>query len=130
MNSSDDLHGRYIHHKGEKYDVLGEAIEVNTRTEYIIYRQNYGSRRWWIRPKDNFFEMINLDGKTIWRFNKTKDEPKIPDVKPRTFFVTHTETDDVYRAKYKKFYGQYLLELENDRGEQIALEFNPANSDG
>lgn len=117
------LHGKYLHYKGKYYDVLGEARDVDTHKLYVIYRQDYGHKHWWIRPKDMFFEKIERNGEEIWRFCKINDETNIPDIKTRTFSVKHTETGETYLAKYKNFYGQYLLTLENQYGEQMRLEF-------
>jgi len=117
-----NLHGKYLHYKGKYYDVLGEARDINTKKEYIIYRQSYGRRNWWIRPKDMFFDEIILNGKVELRFNKINNETEIPDLVTRPLRVRHTETGESYLLYYKRILNQYCLLQESQRGEQMNLE--------
>jgi pimeloyl-ACP methyl ester carboxylesterase len=60
--------GRYRHYKGKEYTVLGVAKHSETEEELIVYRQEYGDRGLWVRPKMMFLEMVKVDGKVVPRF--------------------------------------------------------------
>lgn len=118
------LYGKYRHYKGKYYDVLGEARDVDTQESYVIYRQDYGDKHWWIRPQNMFLDKINNNYVEICRFYKVKDETNIPDIRGKTFSVKHTETGEMYSAKHIRLYGQCMLILENKYGEQMRLKFS------
>jgi hypothetical protein len=60
--------GRYRHYKGKDYVVLGLARHSETEEELVVYRQDYGDRSWWVRPKAMFLETIEIDGRRVDRF--------------------------------------------------------------
>ena len=60
--------GRYKHFKGKEYIVAGVARHSETQEEMVIYRQDYGDRGLWVRPKAMFLETVELDGKQVPRF--------------------------------------------------------------
>ena len=60
--------GRYRHYKNKDYTVLGIARHSETEEELVVYRQEYGDRGLWVRPKQMFLETVEVDGKTIPRF--------------------------------------------------------------
>jgi hypothetical protein len=62
------LPGRYRHYKGQEYSVLGVARHSETEEELVVYRQEYGDRDWWVRPKQMFLEIVVLDGREVPRF--------------------------------------------------------------
>jgi len=64
------LDGRYRHYKGKDYTVLGVARHSETEEELVIYRQEYGDRGLWARPKTMFFEMVVVDGREVPRFRR------------------------------------------------------------
>jgi len=57
---------RYRHYKGGLYELVCEATLESDLTPMIVYRAANGSV--WIRPKDVFFQLIEVDGKTVQRF--------------------------------------------------------------
>ncbi|MBR3598761.1 MAG: DUF1653 domain-containing protein, partial [Lachnospiraceae bacterium] len=61
------------HYKGNKYKVLGIAKHSETLEEMVVYQAQYGDFGIWVRPKDMFFEMVVVDGKTVPRFKKLDD---------------------------------------------------------
>lgn len=65
---SEILPGRYRHYKGNEYTVVGTARHSETLEEHIVYRQEYGEHRLWVRPKQMFSETVNVDGKDVPRF--------------------------------------------------------------
>ncbi len=60
--------GRYRHYKGNEYTVLGVARHSETEEELVVYRQDYGERGLWVRPKDMFLESVEVDGNPVPRF--------------------------------------------------------------
>lgn len=60
--------GRYRHYKGNDYVVLGVARHSETEEELVVYRQDYGDRGLWVRPKSMFLEMVSVDGRELPRF--------------------------------------------------------------
>jgi hypothetical protein len=60
--------GRYRHYKGNEYIVLGVARHSETEEELIVYRQDYGERGLWVRPKEMFLETVEVDGQQVPRF--------------------------------------------------------------
>jgi cupin 2 domain-containing protein len=60
--------GRYRHYKGNEYFVVGTARHSETLEELVVYRQEYGEHRLWVRPKAMFSETVNVDGHEVPRF--------------------------------------------------------------
>lgn len=57
---------QYRHYKGGVYELVCEATMEADRTSLIVYRAADGSI--WSRPRDVFFEQIEVDGKPVQRF--------------------------------------------------------------
>jgi len=66
--------GRYRHYKGSEYIVLGVARHSETEEELIVYRQDYGERALWVRPKEMFLETVEMDGREVPRFQLVEEE--------------------------------------------------------
>jgi len=60
--------GRYRHYKGGEYVVIGVARHSETNEELVVYRPDYGERGLWVRPKEMFLELVEVDGRSIPRF--------------------------------------------------------------
>jgi hypothetical protein len=60
--------GRYRHYKGKDYIVLGVARHSETEEKVVVYRQDYGDRGLWVRPRGMFEETVILDGQAVPRF--------------------------------------------------------------
>ncbi|MDZ4782087.1 MAG: DUF1653 domain-containing protein [Planctomycetia bacterium] len=60
--------GRYRHYKGNEYIVFGVARHSETEEELVVYRQDYGDRGLWVRPKAMFLEQVVVNGETKPRF--------------------------------------------------------------
>lgn len=65
---SDVPAGRYRHYKGQEYTVLGVARHSETEEELVVYRQEYGTRGLWVRPKKMFLESARVEGQDVPRF--------------------------------------------------------------
>ena len=68
--------GRYRHYKGREYTVIGIARHSETQDDLVVYRQEYGEHRLWVRPLAMFQEMVFVNGEEVPRFNllSTKGE--------------------------------------------------------
>ena len=66
--------GKYVHYKGNFYEVLGVALHSETMEELVVYRALYGERGLWARPKAMFCETVNVAGKTVPRFRYLGEE--------------------------------------------------------
>ncbi|MBR9692120.1 DUF1653 domain-containing protein [Candidatus Woesearchaeota archaeon] len=60
--------GKYKHYKGNYYEVIGVAKHSETLQEMVVYKALYGDNSFWVRPKEMFFEMVDVDGNEIPRF--------------------------------------------------------------
>ena len=60
--------GRYRHYKGGEYIVSGTARHSETDELMVIYRTNYGDKSQWVRPLKMFTGTVEIDGKTLPRF--------------------------------------------------------------
>jgi hypothetical protein len=62
--------GRYRHHKGGEYEVLGVARHSETHEALVVYRPLYNGTGWWVRPQAMFFEDVEIDGQRRPRFER------------------------------------------------------------
>ncbi|BEV15976.1 DUF1653 domain-containing protein [Herbaspirillum sp. DW155] len=62
---------RYRHYKGGIYEYVDEAILEADLTPMIVYRAADG--RLWLRPRAAFFEMVDVGGRQVPRFEKIDD---------------------------------------------------------
>jgi len=58
---------QYRHYKGGIYDLVCEArLESDPAVTMMVYRAADGSV--WTRPRDVFFELVEIDGTKVARF--------------------------------------------------------------
>lgn len=61
--------GKYRHFKGKDYEVIGVGKLEATLEDVVIYRPLYRSEHsLWVRPLAVFTENVEIDGKTMPRF--------------------------------------------------------------
>lgn len=65
--------GKYEHYKGNNYLVIGMARHSETLEELVVYKALYdsdefGTNSLWVRPKEMFFETIDINGVKVPRF--------------------------------------------------------------
>jgi hypothetical protein len=70
---SDVEPGRYVHHKGGEYEVLGVARHSETEEELVVYRALYGERGLWVRPEPMFTEVVETLAGRVPRFRRVAD---------------------------------------------------------
>lgn len=76
--------GRYKHFKGGEYDVLGFAKHTDTLETLVIYREfeekpDYNASvksDIWARPLSEWEDIIEIDGKTVKRFEYTQPQSR------------------------------------------------------
>lgn len=66
------IKGVYRHTKSAKaYEVIGIALHTENEEKMVVYRPLYDSEHeLFVRPYDMFFEIIELDGENVLRFEK------------------------------------------------------------
>ena len=65
--------GKYIHFKGNEYEVTGTATHSETLEEMVVYRALYGEGGLWVRPAAMWEEIVEHNGRRVKRFTH-KDE--------------------------------------------------------
>ena len=65
--------GRYRHHKGKLYELVGVARHSETLEPLVVYRPLYGDGGLWVRPYAMFFEQVRVDGVLRPRFERLPD---------------------------------------------------------
>jgi hypothetical protein len=65
--------GKYLHFKGNYYEVIGVGRNSETLEEFVVYKALYDSEKFgnnalWVRPKKMFTENVTVDGKEVPRF--------------------------------------------------------------
>ena len=65
--------GKYVHFKGNKYEVIGTAIHSETLEEMVVYRALYGDGGLWVRPASMWDEIVEHDGRQGKRFTLVDD---------------------------------------------------------
>ena len=65
--------GKYLHYKGNYYEVIGVGRNSETLEEFVLYKalydsKEFGSNALWARPKSMFTQTIIVDGKEVPRF--------------------------------------------------------------
>lgn len=62
---------RYFRHfKGGLYKYIGEAKHSETQRDMVVYQAMYGDKQIWVRPKEMFYGMAEIDGKQVKRFQE------------------------------------------------------------
>lgn len=62
--------GIYQHYKGQKYKVIGVAKHSETLENLVVYEALYDNEisKLWARPKEMFFEELEIAGNKVPRF--------------------------------------------------------------
>lgn len=60
--------GRWQHHKGAFYEVLGVVRHSETLDALVLYRPLEGDGTLWVRPFDMFTEQVEVQGQPVPRF--------------------------------------------------------------
>jgi hypothetical protein len=60
--------GKYIHFKGNEYEVVNVAAHSETLEEMVVYRALNNDGKLWVRPAAMWNEIIEHNGKSMKRF--------------------------------------------------------------
>jgi len=65
--------GTYLHYKGKKYEVIGNARDSDDLKEFVVYKplykiEEFGENPLFIKNLEGFTQTIELDGKVVPRF--------------------------------------------------------------
>lgn len=60
--------GRWKHHKGAFYEVLGVVRHSETLEALVLYRPSEGDGTLWVRPFGMFTEQVEIQGQWVPRF--------------------------------------------------------------
>ena len=60
--------GKYRHYKGNEYEVIGIANHSETLEKMVVYRALYGDGQIWVRPLYMWDELVEVNGRTVKRF--------------------------------------------------------------
>lgn len=66
----------YQHYKGDLYIIEGLVRHSETGEKMVVYRALYGDCELWVRPYELFIGKVEVDGKTIERFEEVRIESK------------------------------------------------------
>lgn len=69
--------GKYIHFKGNEYEVIGTATHSETQEEMVVYRALYGDGGLWVRPAVMWNDIVEYNGRRIRRFSHIDDIAKL-----------------------------------------------------
>jgi hypothetical protein len=67
--------GRYRHHKGGLYEVIGVAWHSESLEAMVVYRPLQGAGGLWVRPHAMFFGRVTVDGFEVARFERLDGLP-------------------------------------------------------
>ena len=71
----------YRHFRNRKiYRFVTFATLEATEEEAVVYQAMYGDRRYWIRPRANFFEEVPFDGRMVRRFQPFPKEEALKEI--------------------------------------------------
>lgn len=71
----------YRHFRNRKiYRFVTFATLEATEEEAVVYQAMYGDRRYWIRPRANFFEEVPFDGGMVRRFQPVSREEALKEI--------------------------------------------------
>lgn len=66
--------GLYQHYKGNRYEVIGFAKHSETLEDMVVYKALYGERGTWVRPLSMWENPIEVNGKTVKRFEYVEEK--------------------------------------------------------
>ena len=103
--------GKYIHFKGNEYEVIGTATHSETLEEMVVYRALYGDGGVWVRPASMWDEVVEYNGRRIKRFTHEDElvaesindihKNSTPNEKVELFLSLFTGREDVFAKRWE-----------------------------
>lgn len=76
LHTPDIKKGTYRHYKGGLYEIVGVSLDTETLRPFVVYKSKDNSGvEYWTRPYEMFFETVELEYKTVPRFEYLGDRP-------------------------------------------------------
>ena len=64
----------YRHFKGGKYKVLAIGQDSESLAPVVVYQALYGEHKVWVRPKEMFEDVVEIDRQLVKRFTEISKE--------------------------------------------------------
>ena len=103
--------GKYVHFKGNEYEVIGIAAHSETLEEMVIYRAFNDDEKLWVRPVVMWNEIVEHNGRRVKRFthvDEIVEEPpegihnySTPTEKVELFMSLFMGRDDVFAKRWE-----------------------------
>ena len=125
--------GIYRHYKGNLYEVIDIARHSESLEEMVVYRAINDAKQLWVRPLVMFIENVEIDGKTIPRFeyvNKKIDEPFGADKLPPNcglYEVTAQQADILNASLIQYNHKQVDYKVEKSSERNYLIKDNEGN---
>lgn len=74
MNRTIKISNKYRHFKGNEYLVLHLATHSESLEKIVVYQALYGEMGIWVRPLDIFLGQIEVNGKSVNRFEEIENK--------------------------------------------------------
>jgi len=94
--------GKYIHFKGNEYEVIGTATHSETLEEIVVYRALNDGEKLWVRPAAMWSEIVEHNGRSIRRF--THEDEVVPE--PPNGIHNHSTPDEKVELFLSYFAGR------------------------
>lgn len=118
--------GIYRHYKGTQYEVTGFAKHSETLEDMVIYKALYGEHGTWVRPLSMWENPIEIDGKTVKRFEyvcETSESDRQHDLREALGAITSTMSKcEKAQTKLREGTPQYSLTRNRIKAFRIAVE--------
>ncbi len=69
--------GIYKHYKGNLYELIAVANHSETLEKLVVYKALYGEGGVWVRPLSMWDEQIEINGKTVHRFELVEEKAEV-----------------------------------------------------
>ena len=103
--------GKYIHFKGNEYEVIGTAAHSETLEEMVVYRALKDDEKLWVRPEAMWNDMVEHNGRRVKRFTHideiAEEAPtgihnhSTPTEKVDLFMSLFTGREDVFAKRWE-----------------------------
>ena len=98
--------GRYRHYKGNLYEVTGFARHSETLEDMVIYKALYGERATWVRPLSMWDNPIEVNGKTVRRFEYTDTKIELLPALPEDAEAMAAIQKQAFRGLYEQYHDE------------------------
>lgn len=115
--------GLYKHYKGENYEVfcLAKDMQDSYGESFVLYRQLYGDKSFWIRPQKMFFEKVHFNGLQVQRFSLEGEAQDTSD-KIKEFVTIVKRSRTPIRIRHSETLCEYtVFSIDYDSQDEVLL---------